>query len=48
MSLASAPLAEQAVARALRRRLARAVVVKDADGYARLYAQLQTAMTNAW
>jgi hypothetical protein len=41
-------IAEQALARALRRRLARSVVIKDADAYQALYGQLQTAMTNAW
>lgn len=41
-------IAEQALSRALSRRLARSVVIKDADAYQALYGQLQTAMTNTW
>jgi|GEM_PF-1765581 len=41
-------IAEQALQTAVRRRLARSVVIKDAKGYQALYDQLQTAMSNAW
>ncbi len=41
-------IAEHAISNALRRRLARSVVIKDAEAYEALYGQLQTAMTNAW
>ncbi len=41
-------LAEQALMRALRRRVSRSVVIKDAEGWAALYGELQQAMTNAW
>ncbi len=41
-------IAEQALARAVQRRMVRSVVIKDAEGYKALYGQLQTAMTNAW
>ncbi len=41
-------LAEQALSDALRRRLARSVVIKDAKAWEELYGQLQTAMSNAW
>lgn len=41
-------LAEEAIKKAVTRRLARSVVIKDADAYERLYGELQTGMTNAW
>lgn len=41
-------LAEEAIKSAATRRLARSVVIKDADAYERLYGELQTSMTNAW
>jgi len=41
-------LAENALSDALRRRLARSVVIKDAKAWEELYGQLQTAMSNAW
>lgn len=41
-------LAEEAIKSAVARRLARSVVIKDADAYERLYSELQTGMTNAW
>lgn len=41
-------LAEDALRQAVRRRLTRAVVIKDAKAWQALYSQLQTAMTNAW
>ena len=41
-------IAEQALARTLRRRLARSVVIKDAEAWQQLYRQLQTAMSNTW
>ncbi|MEM6727834.1 MAG: hypothetical protein AAF618_04980 [Pseudomonadota bacterium] len=41
-------LAEDAIRAATTRRLARSVVIKDAEAYERLYSELQTAMTNAW
>lgn len=41
-------LAEEAIKSAVTRRLARSVVIKDAEAYARLYGELQTGMTNAW
>jgi len=41
-------IAEQALTRALSRRLARSVVIKDADAFQALFGQLQTALTNAW
>jgi hypothetical protein len=41
-------IAEQAILRTIRRRVARSVVIKDAKAYETLYAQLQTAMSNAW
>jgi len=41
-------LAENAIKSALERRLARAVVIKDADAYERLYGELRVSMTNAW
>jgi hypothetical protein len=41
-------MAEEAIKSALERRLARSVVIKDADAYERLYGELQTGMTNAW
>lgn len=39
---------EEAITTALRRRLARSVVIKDAKAWEELYGQLQTAMSNAW
>ena len=41
-------MAEDAVKSALERRLARSVVIKDADAYERLYGELQAGMSNAW
>lgn len=41
-------MAEEAIKSALERRLARSVVIKDADAYERLYGELRTGMTNAW
>jgi len=41
-------IAEKAIMSAMRRRLARSVVIKDAKAYAELYTQLQSAMSNAW
>lgn len=41
-------LAEDAIKSAATRRLARSVVIKDAEAYERLYGELQTGMTNAW
>lgn len=43
-----ANLAHQAMLRAIRRRLARSVVIRDAKAWAALYRQLQSAMSNAW
>ncbi len=41
-------LAEEAIKSAATRRLARTVVIKDAEAYDRLYGELQTGMSNAW
>lgn len=41
-------LAEDAIKSAATRRMARSVVVKDAEAYDRLYGELQGAMTAAW
>jgi hypothetical protein len=41
-------LAEDAIKSAVTRRMARTVVIKDAEAYTRLYGELQTSMTNAW
>lgn len=41
-------MAEDAIKSALERRLARSVVIKDADAYERLYGELRTGMSNAW
>lgn len=41
-------LAEDAIETAATRRLARSVVIKDAEAYARLYEELRKGMTNAW
>lgn len=41
-------LAEDAIKSAATRRLARSVVIKDAEAYQRLYGELKTGMTNAW
>lgn len=39
---------EQALAKAVKRRLVREAVVKDTKAYERLYRELQGAMTNSW
>lgn len=41
-------LAEDAIEAAATRRLARSVVIKDAEAYTRLYDELRKGMTNAW
>lgn len=41
-------IAQEALTAALRRRLTRSVVIKDAKAWQALYGQLQAAMTNAW
>lgn len=41
-------MAEDAIKSAVTRRLARSVVIKDADAYEHLYGELQTGMTKAW
>lgn len=41
-------IAEDAIKSAATRRLARSIVIKDAEAFERLYAELQKAMTNAW
>lgn len=41
-------MAEDAIKSAVTRRMARSVVIKDAEAYERLYGELQTGMTNAW
>ncbi|MCF6432643.1 hypothetical protein [Leisingera sp. MMG026] len=41
-------IAQQALQSAVRRRMARAVVIRDAKAYEALYGQLQGAMSNAW
>lgn len=44
----NAPLAHEAIAKAVKRRIMREAVIKDDRGFEALYAQLQQAMTNAW
>jgi hypothetical protein len=41
-------IAKEAIKNAATRRLARTIVIKDADAYERLYGELRTGMTNAW
>lgn len=41
-------IAEQALAGAVRRRMTRSVVIKDAKAYEALYGQLRAALSNAW
>ncbi|MGD9918584.1 MAG: hypothetical protein AB7U46_11220 [Paenirhodobacter sp.] len=41
-------IAEDAIARAIKRRVLRSAIIKDAKAWEALYGQLQQAMTNAW